>query len=137
MSTLEKPILNNVSLIKQNFPAAGPPLNRLTTNVTTTYSAANPYKQTDTSGVHGLVLTPKGVSDLVNTPGAGLKVCFDAPNDATATSWLADATTDSDVLQWFFIPADTTREFIFSSAITRWDMVAVTNTMTVYQEKTR
>ena len=136
MSALEKVGALKTLAIKKNFPDAGVLLSSLTTNITTTYSAAAPYKQTDTTGIKELTVSVLD-GTAIGTAGAkaGIRVCFDAPSDAVATAWFADTTADSSVLQYVFIPNNTTRTFVFSSAITRWDYVAMVDTCVVYQEK--
>lgn len=119
--------------IKKNFPDAGALLSQLTGNITTTYSAAAPYKQTDTTGIKELVITIPSSA----TAGAGAVVSFDAPSDAVATAWFANASTNSVELQYVFVPHGTSRSFTFSSAITRWDYKAVGATVTVYEERVR
>jgi hypothetical protein len=133
MSALLTKAALDTAKIKKNFPDAGPLLSQLTTNITTTYSAAAPYKQTDATGIKELTVSPTGTAGA----GAGVRVSFDAPNDAVATDWFAEATTDSRVLQYVFVPAGTTRTFNFDPAIIRWDYVGMVNTMTVNEEVTR
>lgn len=75
----------------------------------------------------------KGVTEVTITPfqeAAGtaelravLGVCFDAPSDLVADTWLTHAdskTTDSNLVA---IPAGESRTFYFSSPITRLDVI--------------
>lgn len=122
-----------VSKIKKNFPDAGVLLSQLTTTITTTWASGAPYEHTDSTGIKELIVSP-----LLAVAGCtGVIVAFDAPNDAVASAWLADTTTNSSVLQYVFVPVGTTRKFVFNTAITRWDYKAVGNSATVYEEISR
>ena len=71
------------------------------------------------------VTVAAGLATTISDPGDGIYICFGAPNDNTAITWLSeqtagvDATTDS---YRFFVPVGIPRTFRFTDAVERVDL---------------
>jgi len=119
----------NTSNIKKNFPSSGTLLYRKTTNVTTSttdnLNGTAPNTQTHATGVKQITVLPLSYPILF---------CWDAPSGIVAKTWLDTTTTDSDVLNYVYVPAGQSYTVTFSAPVTRWDYVAVGTATAVYQE---
>lgn len=127
MSDLETRAALQTNIIKKSFPNPAGMINKMIQNVPTTWVTGNPCTQTD-AGAKSITLTPLSYD---------IKVCFDAANDTIAAAGLNDATVDSATLQYIYIKAGQTRTLNFTTAITRWDMKAITTQTNVFQEVAR
>ena len=80
------------------------------------------FTWTEGEGVLRVVVNVQGSS------GTKVAVCFDAPDDATADSWLAGNAATSAPTMRRIIEASVPREFIFSRPLRRMDLIDYSGT---------
>ena len=80
------------------------------------------FTWTEGEGVLRVVVNVQGSS------GTKVAVCFDAPDDATADSWLAGNAATSAPTMRRIVEAGVPREFIFSRPLRRMDLIDYSGT---------
>jgi len=123
--TYELVKVSGAALVLQGF--VGQARNRNINAASSTWaSATNTATWTAGLGVTEVTITPE-----VTTTQSALQnsqaclVAFDAPNDAVASSWLADTGSASTDVNYYMVYNGSPQTFIFTSAITRVDVVPI------------
>ena len=80
------------------------------------------FTWTEGEGVLRVVVNVQGAS------GTKVAVCFDAPDDATADSWLAGNAATAAPTMRRIVEAGVPREFIFSRPLRRMDLIDYSGT---------